>query len=87
MAASASKNMGKDDEELEELLKGLDLHDAERDEVVLGKEEVANLKLEASKWMAIAKLHSTKKFSAQISNFNHVLCVERSEGGVHATAR
>jgi hypothetical protein len=50
--------------DLQEMLKRMVLKDEELDDVVLPKEEVMNLK-EGARWMAVVKVHTTRRFGNQ----------------------
>jgi hypothetical protein len=63
VAAGSYETGGRDAGDVERLLKGLSLSEAEKDGVVLAAEE--RTKLPKVKWMAMARLLTTKKFSEQ----------------------
>lgn len=50
-------------ENLEEMMKHLDVHEDELDEVVIGKVEVKQLEANA-RWLAIGHLSTTRPFSS-----------------------
>ena len=66
-SSSASTNSGvaeKTEPEIDDMLQHLDLRDDELDDVVIGAEEVKVLEKDA-RWLAIAKVNTSRSFSAE----------------------
>jgi hypothetical protein len=60
---SSSNTVANKEPEIDDLLKNLDLRDDELGEVVVGADKAKEYQM-AAQWLAVAKVHTTRSFSA-----------------------